>query len=45
MFTLKGEKMESILEIKNVTKIFGKKQKQALEIMIPVFNIKSDNIC
>ena len=33
MFTLKGEKMESILEIKNVTKIFGKKQKQALEMV------------
>lgn len=33
MFTLEGEKMESILEIKNVTKIFGKKQKQALEMV------------
>ena len=33
MFTLKGEKMESILEIKNVTKIVGKKQKQALEMV------------
>ena len=33
MFTLKGEKMKSILEIKNVTKIFGKKQKQALEMV------------